>query len=205
MALQLESSLTPEQLTATGGRPVELILLDGSHAFVAANIDKYKEKIVVEDKAQVETEGLSTFIYHFASRFSSAKSAQIDVQKLTSELLQCPDFESRLSLAVSSLVAARFVAEKHSADLSTAARSFFSRCIMGSSYAPQSKLQNTNVTLIRASQSLMQVETLGEDYGLTKVCSVEPKIHVVQGSHDTFITGAPSEKVSAIISQLLTK
>lgn len=204
MALQLEASLSAEELKSSS-KPVELILLDGSHSFVAANIDRYRDRITVEDQNQVETEGLTAFIYHFASRFSSAKSAQIDVQKLTTELLQCADFESRLSLAVSSLVAARFVSEKNSTDLATAARSFFSRCIMGSSYKPQSKLKHSSVTLIRASHSLMQVEALGADYGLGQVCSTSPAIHIIEGSHETFITGQPAEKVSEIISSVLTK
>jgi fatty acid synthase len=209
IALQLEwaaVSAGDSSTTSSKSQPlVELVLLDGSHSYVAANIGRYKEKMDLTDTARMETEGLCAFITHFALRLTNAKSSQFDMQKLAADLLKCPDFDSRVNTAINMLSTAWMMASSDAEDLKIAALAFFNRLVMADSYKPSSKLNRSNVMLVRASQTTKEAEQLGSDYGLHEV-SVKPvTVHVVSGTHESFITGLSGTKVANLINSQLNK
>ena len=117
--------------------------------------------------------------------------------------MKCPDFESRLDVAVATLVSANIIADANASDLKSAARAFFSRCKMADSYKPGAQLKSAAVMLVRASQTSKEAERLGADYGLHEVCAAPVAVHVVDGTHETFIVGNSAAKVARLINEQL--
>jgi len=92
---------------------------------------------------------------------------------------------------IATLVSAGVVAAEVSADLRRAVTSFYHKLLIADSYRPASVLPaSTRVTLVRAEDSVRQVESLGEDYGLSAVCGGHVDVHVIRGTHESFVTDA---------------
>lgn len=99
------------------------------------------------------------------------------------------DWDARVSHAITVLVSAEVVTAEASSDLRQAITSFYRKLYISDSYRPSSVLHaSTRVTLVRATESVRQAESLGEDYGLSAVCSGRVDIHVVQGTHESVVT-----------------
>jgi len=89
---------------------------------------------------------------------------------------------------MSTLISAGVTTSAASADLRQAVTSFYRRLYIADSYWPASVLRaSTRVTLVRASDSVRQVESLGEDYGLSAIHDGPVDVHVVQGTHESFV------------------
>jgi hypothetical protein len=122
--------------------------------------------------------------------------------QLGTDLLTKSDLNARISSTVSALHAAGMTKGDTAAALTAAIRRFYRKMVITDEYHPSSRLPlSTRVTLVKASESRPQVESLGLDYGLSTICDGALDVRVVQGSHETFVTsseGAP--QVSSIIS-----
>jgi len=92
---------------------------------------------------------------------------------------------------ISTLVSAGIIAAEASSDIRHAVTSFYRKLYIADSYHPVSVLPaSTSVTLVRASDSFRQVESLGEDYGLSAVYDGQVDVHVIQGTHESIVTDA---------------
>jgi len=90
---------------------------------------------------------------------------------------------------ISTLVSAGVTTVEATSHLRHAVASFYRKLYIADDYHPSSVLSAaTRVTLVRAADSVRQVESLGEDYGLHAVYDGQLDIHVMQGTHETFVT-----------------
>jgi len=91
----------------------------------------------------------------------------------------------------STLVAAGITTVEAGSDLHRAVTSFYRKLYIANEYQPASALrETTRVTLVRAGDSTKQVESLGEDYGLSAIYDGRVDVHVVPGTHESFVTDA---------------
>jgi len=89
------------------------------------------------------------------------------------------------------LASAGITSAEASSDLYRAVTSFYRKLFIAYSYEPASALHSsTRVTLVRAGDSLRQVESLGEDYGLSTIYDGRVDVHVKPGTHESFVTDA---------------
>jgi fatty acid synthase len=65
MTLQLQASQGDGRRVVEGLSP--LVLLDGSHMFVAAHTATYRDKLTIDSEAQAETEALCAFVQQFTA------------------------------------------------------------------------------------------------------------------------------------------
>jgi hypothetical protein len=124
--------------------------------------------------------------------------------QLGNDLLTKPDWDTRVSTTVSVLQAAGLTNEDAASVLSAAILRFYRKLVIADDYRPSARLPSvTRVTLVRASESSPQAESLGLDYGLGSLCDGAVDVRVVKGSHETFVTGSESAaEVSSIIGSV---
>lgn len=92
---------------------------------------------------------------------------------------------------ISTLASAGIIAAEAGPDIRQAVTSFYRKLYIADNYRPSAVLRvPTSVTLIRASDSFRQVESLGEDYGLSAVYDGKVDIRVIQGTHESVIADA---------------
>jgi len=122
--------------------------------------------------------------------------------QLGSDLLTKSDWNARVSSTVSALVTAGVASAEAAAKLSTAILHFYRKLVIADQYRPTSRLgASIPITLVRASESSRQVELLGEDYGLGSLCDGSVTVHVVNGSHESFVASPDAaSSVASIIS-----
>ena len=91
--------------------------------------------------------------------------------------------------------------------LRRAVTAFYRKLIIASSYRPASVLRaSTRVTLVRPSDSARQVERLGDDYCLSGVCKGPVDVHVIQGTHSSFVADADmSAHLARLIDEVLSE
>jgi fatty acid synthase len=212
MALQLQqrqaASGDSDSSSNSHDHVTSLTLLDGSHSFVAAYTGRTKERLSLGvDTARTETEAVCAFISQWALRLAQDKLviANIDMHQLAADILSQSDFDSRVALAASTLVNAGVIGADSAHILHGAIMSFYRKLVIADSYKPTSRLgARTCVTLVRASDSIAHSNDLGSDYGLAAVCQGHVDVHVVDGSHETFVIEVSSaNKVSALIDKQL--
>lgn len=126
--------------------------------------------------------------------------------QLAVDIKQLPDWQSRLEYTVQKLIDAGIASSDAKSALTSALSAFYRKLVMSEKYKPTSVLSpSTAVTLIRAAENTIQQETLGDDYSLRNVTSGDVTIHVVNGSHETFImTNDGVDKVSSLINASLS-
>ncbi|XP_070581121.1 fatty acid synthase-like [Ptychodera flava] len=186
MALQLESE------GCSTGLVDQLILLDGSHSYVAVHTQHYKDKLASSaNDAESHTEALCAFVQQFQ---------RIDYPMLRADLLSCDGFQSRIKLAVSKVLSIHTSLDRES--LTFAAEAFYKRLVAGDAYSPKTKY-NGDVVLIRATTGSMSADALGEDYGLQQVCHGKVSVHQIQGDHESFIHGENAAIVATIVNNIL--
>jgi fatty acid synthase len=136
----------------------ELLLLDGSHAYVAAHTHQHTKRMA-GDTCQAETEALCAFML--------ALGTPLDYVKVASEMREAASWDDRVTLAVQRVLA---VNKAWSADeLKVAAVTFYRKLVMADAYKLTHKLACSTVTLVKAGQSTAQYSVLGADYGLAEV------------------------------------
>lgn len=124
--------------------------------------------------------------------------------QLGNNLLTKPDWDTRVSTTVSALQAAGLTGDDATPVLSAAIFRYYRKLVIADDYRPSMRLpSSTRVTLVRASESSPQAESLGDDYGLGSLCDGVIDVRVVKGSHETFVTSSESAaEVSSIIGSV---
>uniref|UniRef100_UPI00358E27BA fatty acid synthase isoform X2 n=1 Tax=Myxine glutinosa TaxID=7769 RepID=UPI00358E27BA len=184
MALQLEQ--------AAGDRPGQvkpLILLDGSHTYVAAHTKVYRARL--SGKAAEESEALCAFVQLFK---------RVDLHKFVESLLTLPNFDARVQSTCDEIIASD--PSLVQADVVFASKAFLHRLLAADTYRPAGHLRGA-ATLLRATSSSQQGGSLGEDYGLSQVCDGKINIHHIPGDHQSILHGECARDIAAIICGLL--
>lgn len=177
MGLQLEKA----------GDKVSIVLLDGSHSYVASHTGNYKSRQT--DPKQAEADALTYFILLFRD---------VDFQKTQKELQSLTNWNSKLKRTTEILSDATPYPAN---ELAAAAQSFYQKLVAADSYQPSGKYTG-EVTLIRAQDNYVN---LGEDYGLTPICKRTVKVHSLKGNHRQIVQGDSAVKVAQILSENLAK
>ncbi|KAL4239386.1 hypothetical protein ACF0H5_000203 [Mactra antiquata] len=198
MAIQMDQSNSLRQNTHSN--PVQsdaifynlksLTLLDGSQKFVAAHTGSYREQMTITEGSHAETIALCSYMENFVPD---------KIQAITPMLLEADSFDERLRLVADSIVSTH--SQFSLDDVRNAASLFYQKLVIGESYTTNGKY-SSNINLIAADQSLKQ-NALGQDYGLSEVCSGEVTVHVVVGDHTSFIQGNSGKIVADTINKLL--
>ena len=164
---------------------VELVLLDGSHAYVAAHTEQ-RRGTASED----ETEAMCAFVLQFCPG--------LDYKVLRGSFIKQKSFGERLKLVEEVLgETERF---PKSCEIARAAEQFYRELIVAAEYVPKSKIKNgCKVTLIKAENATHEAAKLGDDYGLRNVVEGSVTVASVSGDHTSFIQGERAQNVADIV------
>nr|ARI45075.1 fatty acid synthase [Leptinotarsa decemlineata] len=165
---------------------VKLLLLDGSHSYVATHTGKARSKIQ-GDTAAEQSEVLVYFLMQFK---------EIDQQKVVSELVGLQTWEERLSKAMEKLDG---ITPYKLEDLATAATSFYEKLVAADKYSPSDKFSG-EVTLVKAIDNYVQ---MGDDYGLSEVCKQKVVVESLKGNHRSILGDGSVEKIASILHNLI--
>ncbi|CAG9818816.1 unnamed protein product [Phaedon cochleariae] len=168
------------------GEKVKLLLLDGSHSYVATHTGKARSKYEKNSSAE-QTDVLVYFILQFKD---------FDPQKVASELMALKSWDERLAKTVE-LVAG--VTSYKPEDISAAATSFYGKLSAGDTYVPSGKF-NGKVTLVKAIDNYVQ---MGDDYGLSDICTQKVTVEALKGNHRSILGGDSIEKIGNILHKLM--
>ncbi|XP_075224694.1 fatty acid synthase-like [Lycorma delicatula] len=169
------------------GEKVSIVLLDGSHSYVASHTGNYRSRQT--DPAHAEADALTYFILLFRD---------VDFLKTQKELQSLNSWESKLKRATDILAD---VTPYPPSELAAAAESFFHKLVAGDTYNPTGKYIG-EVTLIRAQDNYVK---LGEDYGLTPICKRTVNVHSVKGNHREIVKGESAIQVAQILTENIAK
>lgn len=138
----------------------------------------------------------------FAYLLTEAFINRCMLAQLATELMTKPDWNARISTAICALQAAGLTDEDTTATLSAVIDRFYRKVTNAMEYRPSARLPSSvRVTLVKASDSSLQTESVGFDYGLNSLCDGDIDVRVVDGTHETFITTSDgASQVSSIIS-----
>jgi len=182
MALQLEKE--------DKNQVKNLVFLDGSHKYVSAQTEEYKNRQnVVEIGAENEADAFCTFLMQFLS---------FEYLKVRKELIAFSSLEERVQHIVELL--APIMPQLPKQDIGDAARSFYFKLLAVDKYQPGTKYTGKAV-LIKALGN-RSASILGPDYSLSQVCQSKVEIHGVDGNHRSFIDVPSVEKVAQIMNKL---
>ncbi|XP_051888628.1 fatty acid synthase [Pristis pectinata] len=185
---------TQLQAQASMSRPVDcLILLDGSHSYVAAYTQSYKAKLTTGNDAEAETKAMCAFV----GQFTNAEH-----NKLFEKLLPLENLQARVNAVVDMITTNHKGINRNT--LSFAATAFYYKLKAADEYVPASKFGG-NITLLRAKTTHELQEGLGGDYQLSEVCDGMVLIHVIEGDHWTFLKGTSVDSVVSIIHNTLAE
>uniref|UniRef100_UPI00398F77C5 fatty acid synthase n=1 Tax=Pristiophorus japonicus TaxID=55135 RepID=UPI00398F77C5 len=185
---------TQLQAQASVPRPVDcLILLDGSHSYVAAYTQSYKAKLTTGNDAEAETKAMCAFVGQFTNA---------EPNKLFEKLLPLESLQARVNAVVDMITTNHKGINRNT--LSFAATAFYYKLKAADMYIPASKFGG-NITLLRAKATHGLQEGLGGDYQLSEVCEGSVLIHVIEGDHWTFLKGASVDSVVGIIHNTLAE
>ena len=86
--------------------------------------------------------------------------------QLSADLLEQPDWSSRLKLAVDYMLSSGHFSTTE--DVSQAAESFYKKLVIADKYKPSEKLQSA-VRLVKVTSGHLEAKELGDDFGLHQV------------------------------------
>jgi fatty acid synthase len=189
------ASVAFEMAARRANRISSLTLLDGSHSYVTAHVNTYKNKYNLENNGETEAEALFTFAQQYSPVLSRVQ--------FINDLAQMMSFEQRVKYTVQQLLTkSQFQFEP--IDLELATRSFVKKLFMSYKYQPKQLMRINEVLLIKSGQRSNLVQTsLGEDYGLSQVFNGKIKIQVVDGDHRSFLEGNNGFQVASILNEYL--
>ncbi|CAH1774053.1 unnamed protein product [Owenia fusiformis] len=162
-----------------------LVLLDGSHSYVAERTQAYKETLTSKTPSDIERLYLCIFTMHLLT---------LDYTTLEKELQLCEDtLESRLEVVVDKLLSTNAFSDKD--DLKLIGKFFCQKLQISDDYKPSAKFGGS-LKLIKATKA---IESFEADYGLAKVCHQLPVKVEVEGDHESFIQGESAKEVARIL------
>ncbi|XP_057664642.1 fatty acid synthase [Diorhabda carinulata] len=166
---------------------VDLFLVDGSHSYVATHTGKAKNTKIQGNTSAEQSEVLIYFIMQFK---------EIDQQKAFVEMMELKSWNERLAWTVDILSGATPFSPE---DIAVAATSFYGKLAAADKYVPSGKF-NGKVTLFKAIDNYVQ---MGEDYGLSEVCTQKVTIEALKGNHKSILSGSSVEKIANIFNNLV--
>ncbi|KAF5278958.1 hypothetical protein FQA39_LY05636 [Lamprigera yunnana] len=175
MGLQLEAL----------GEKVKLLLLDGSHSYVAVHTKNKKKG----DTAMEQSGALVYFIHQFK---------EVDQPKLVMDLAILSSWEERLNKATEILSGHTPYSDK---DVKAAANSFYYKLVAADKYKPSTNFKG-EITLIKAIDNYVSA---GEDYGLNAVCKQKVIVQSLEGNHRSILQGTTVEKIADILHSIVGK
>ncbi|KAK4877606.1 hypothetical protein RN001_010112 [Aquatica leii] len=175
MGLQLE----------TLGEQVKLLLLDGSHSYVATHTKNKKKG----DTALEQSGALAYFILQFK---------EVDQPKLIMELTALKSWEERLNRATQVLSGNTPYSDK---DVKAAANSFYFKLVAADKYKPSTNFKG-EITLVKAVDNYVSA---GEDYGLNSVCKQKVVVQPLEGNHRSILQGTTVQKIADILHGIVGK
>ncbi|XP_013390789.1 fatty acid synthase isoform X1 [Lingula anatina] len=183
MALQLQGKAVEVQ---------HLLLLDGSHTYVAAHTEQYRTRLMSTDnEADAESEALCAFVQQFIP---------VEYTQLKPHLMSLPSLEDRVSIVTEHLMKTKLF--KNEEDLKAVIVSFYQKLVIAEKYKPADTLHG-DVVLIKAKTENGYKEKLGYDYSLNEVCNGQVIVHMAEGNHETFIQNENAEKVAQLVNDTL--
>jgi len=168
------------QLEAAGER-VKLLLLDGSHAYVAMYTKNKKSDANAEQ---------SEALVYFANQFK-----EVDQPKLISELVSLKTMDDRLERISRVLKGSLPYSDS---DIKSAAASFYYKLVAADTYKPKTNFKG-DITLVKAKDTYV---LLNEDYGLNSVCKQKVNIELLEGNHRSILRGPTVEKIANILHSI---
>ncbi|XP_041987847.1 fatty acid synthase [Aricia agestis] len=177
MALQLEAA----------GADTRLVLVDGSHSFVAAHTMRSTKKRTTRNAATDEADALT----YFAQLFKD-----VDANKLATELERLGSWEERLGRCIALLGGAG-----EPGALRAAAESFYRKLVVAHEYKPARRLR-APVTLFSASDNYV---ALADDYGLSEVCCGPLTARRLPADHRSILAGDNARTIADHVTALLRR
>jgi len=196
MALQLEKD-DPKNVK-------NLILLDGSHSFVATFTKSMKSGYTVnpnmpleEMEARKQSAFETAILTLFVTQLVKTKRKQ-----LTDMLSAAGTLQERVKVAVEELHRCQGLQGVGKESLQKAITAFAQRLKIADAYKPETKYSG-RTTLIKCSEKMMR--NLGEFYELDKVCINKDQIHAVTvpGNHEGFVLGESARVTAKHINDAL--
>ncbi|KAB0795973.1 hypothetical protein PPYR_10034 [Photinus pyralis] len=169
----------------TLGERVKLLLLDGSHSYVATHTKNKKKG----DTAVEQSGALVFFINQFK---------EIDQAKVMMELAVMKSWEERLNRATEILSGHTPYTDK---DVRAAAGSFYYKLVAADKYKPTATFKG-EITLVKAIDNFVSA---GEDYGLGSVCKQKVVVQPLEGNHRSILQGKTVQKIADILHNIVGK
>ncbi|XP_029644700.1 fatty acid synthase isoform X1 [Octopus sinensis] len=176
------------QIEASKEKVENLVLLDGSHNYVAAHT--FSHRVKTSQLNLLESQAMVAFSRQFI---------EVPYQTLIDHLVVLNNFEERAKKIVD-LILLHNPLVKHRDEMIFAANVFHQLLLIAEAYKPSCKI-NTSVKLYRAKDTTHEFTRLGNDYGVKAVCSGDLSVDVMEGNHESFILG----ENAAVLGDLINK
>lgn len=180
MSIQLEKTKEVESL----------VLMDGSQDYVAAHTMWHRKRLTVEEdswKPEAVAEALCILAGHYA---------QVDKIKLMEAIHSLATVQEQLEVTVDAIAKVNKSINKQ--DLLVYLTFFLNLLRMGEQYKPTAKYYG-NVNLIRAKTTDEMGKSLGEDFGVGKICEGNVSITWVEGDHVSFLQSNSAVEVANMV------
>ncbi|CAF3633377.1 unnamed protein product, partial [Adineta steineri] len=164
-----------------------LLLLDGSHSYVATHTKQYRAKFNEPNHAE------AAVLYAFLQQYIP----NLDQKKILFELANLSSYDERLQYAAQLLDQTVHIGKDN---IILIAKQFHNKLLLAEKYIPSKKIQ-CQTTLFRVQTGSEYSQTIGDDYGLSTVCQNPPQVLVIPGDHRTFLQG---ENVQVLADQINT-
>ncbi|CAF3471296.1 unnamed protein product [Rotaria socialis] len=165
----------------------QLLLLDGSHSYVATHTRQYRTKFNEIKHAE------AAVLYAFLQQFIPT----LDQKRTLADLANLPSYDARLLCAAEILDKTVNVGTDN---IILMAKKFHNKLLLAEKYVPSSKIQCETI-LFRVETSSEYSETIGNDYGLSTICQSPLQVLVIPGDHRTFLQG---DNVKILADQIIT-
>ncbi|XP_059050695.1 fatty acid synthase-like [Achroia grisella] len=173
MVLQLEKC----------GCDAQLVMVDGSPAYLAMHTTLGKTKNVPRTKARDEADALTVFVQQFK---------EVDGAQVSAELARLGGWEARVRRVAALLAEAE-------AALAPAAAAFYGKLAVGDAYRAAGRVR-APVTLFRARDNYV---ALDEHYGLRELCAGPLAARQLPGDHRSILAGDAAQLIADHVSALL--
>ncbi|CAK9300196.1 unnamed protein product [Gordionus sp. m RMFG-2023] len=177
------------QLQVKGIKIKDLIFLDGSHSFVTSHTQYHLSKLTHGSDIEKYAEIMVAFVLLFVG------SDYIKLKEKFSLLTTAEDIQR---VAINRLMVTNLFPDQ--TDLEFCAQYFCQKLRICDKYLPKGDYKG-DITLIRVKDA---DEILGDDYGLSSVCTGKIDIKYTEGDHETMLIGDNGYKVVNLLHKSLS-
>ncbi|UJR30710.1 hypothetical protein I4U23_018230 [Adineta vaga] len=168
-----------------------LLLLDGSHSYVATHTKQYRTKFNEPNHAE------AAVLYAFLQQYIP----NLDQKKILSELANLSSYDARLQYAAELLDKTVNIGQEK---IILIAKQFHNKLLLAEKYLPSKKIP-CQTTLFRVQTGSEYSNTIGNDYGLSTVCENSPQVLVIPGDHRTFLQDGNVQVLAKQIQDIICK